>query len=122
MQHTLLLFLTVFILSACSSLNDSNENSSYQDLLPENDGEYAAYSIVNDEDEVRELMSKLSAPEYRHVTNYQTDEVENPDEVYFSELEASGVPEYFIFDNSSLIFKTNDEEEFFSYLDDLSEN
>ncbi|PRO66481.1 hypothetical protein [Alkalicoccus urumqiensis] len=120
MRYTLLFIL--ILLSACSNSNDSSEESSpsYQTLLTENDGEYATYAMVESEERVHELVSRLRSPEYKHVLSNRTGEARNADDAHYTDLEPSGVPAYFVFDNDGLIFQTTDEEEFFSYLDDLS--
>ncbi|RKL65884.1 hypothetical protein CR203_18720 [Salipaludibacillus neizhouensis] len=122
---SMFLMMILLFLVACSHsglstydemLSESDEEFTYHSLLAENEGSYAAYAVVETEEEVRELKEILQRP---FIEAFLTSQENHVDNIKYGGLEVSQIPSYYVFDTETLIYQTHEKEELITYLDEM---
>ncbi|WP_147805185.1 hypothetical protein [Alkalicoccus halolimnae] len=127
MKNIFSMFLmgVLLFLAACSDsglsiyedmLSESDEEFTYHSLLAESEGSYAAYAVVETEEEVRELSEILQRP---LIEAFLTSQENHVDDIKYGGLEVSQIPSYYVFDTETLIYQTHEKEELTTYLDEM---
>lgn len=90
--------------------------SAYQNLLPSEEGTLATMFIVPEIEDLHKIFERLSSfPQLR--ATYGIIDGDGLEE-YYPELDMSSIPVFFIFDHQGTLFQTQDEEEFFEFIEE----
>lgn len=109
MKIIFLLLFSTFLLLGCNNNDDTDNN--YSPYLPEEEGKYGLYMVVeSEEDEIN--FELLRDNNIYNTSNFSgTDSLEN---AALPEIEE--VPYYLVFDTEGKVYETNDRSELFEFL------